>query len=68
MHSKDGFHCYYNVQTAVDDGSHLIADFEVTNHNTDQVFMSTQKWSTVSVQNWSTFFPDLSQETVSSNR
>ena len=23
MHSKDGFHCCYNVQTAVDDGSHL---------------------------------------------
>ncbi|NLX77498.1 MAG: helix-turn-helix transcriptional regulator, partial [Clostridiaceae bacterium] len=26
----------YNVQTAVDKGSHLIADYEVTNHNTDQ--------------------------------
>ena len=36
MHSKDGFHCYYNVQTAVDSGSHLIAEYEVTNHNTDQ--------------------------------
>ena len=36
MHSKDGFHCCYNVQTAVDKGSHLIADYEVTNHNTDQ--------------------------------
>jgi transposase len=36
MHSKDGFHCYYNVQTAIDKGSHLIADYEVTNHNTDQ--------------------------------
>ena len=36
MHSKDGFHCCYNVQTAVDDGSHLIAEYEVTNHNTDQ--------------------------------
>lgn len=36
MHSKDGFHCCYNVQTAVDGGSHLIADYEVTNHNTDQ--------------------------------
>ena len=34
--SKDGFHCCYNVQTAVDDGSHLIVDYEVTNHNTDQ--------------------------------
>ena len=36
MHSKDGFHCYYNVQTAVDKGSHLVAEYEVTNHNTDQ--------------------------------
>jgi len=29
MHSKDGFHCSYNVQTAVDDGSHLIAAYTV---------------------------------------
>jgi transposase len=36
MHTKDGFNCCYNVQTAVDDGSHLIAEYEVTNHNTDQ--------------------------------
>jgi transposase len=36
MHSKDGFHCCYNVQTAVDKGSHLLADYQVTNHNTDQ--------------------------------
>lgn len=28
MQSKDGYHCYYNVQTAVDDGSHLIACYE----------------------------------------
>ena len=35
MHSKDGFHCCYNVQTAVDSESHLIAEYEVTNHNTD---------------------------------
>ena len=36
MHTKDGFNCCYNVQTAVDKGSHLIAEYEVTNHNTDQ--------------------------------
>jgi len=36
MKSKDGFHCSYNVQTAVDKGSHLIAEYEVTNHCTDQ--------------------------------
>ncbi len=27
----DGFHCCYNVQTAVDGGSHMIAEYEVTN-------------------------------------
>ena len=36
MQSKDGFHCCYNVQTAVDDGSHLIAEYQVTNCCTDQ--------------------------------
>jgi hypothetical protein len=36
MQSKDGFHCSYNVQTAVDNGSHLIADYRVTNCCTDQ--------------------------------
>jgi len=33
MHSKDGFHCSYNVQTAVDNKHHMIAEFEVTNKN-----------------------------------
>ena len=36
MRGKDGFHCAYNVQTAVDGGSHLIAEYEVTNSCTDQ--------------------------------
>lgn len=36
MQSKDGFHCCYNVQTAVDKGSHLIAEYLVTNCCTDQ--------------------------------
>ena len=36
MHSKDGFHCCYNVQTAVEGGSHLIAEYDVTNRNADQ--------------------------------
>ena len=36
MQSKDGFHCCYNVQTAVDGGSHLIAEYKVTNCCTDQ--------------------------------
>ena len=37
MHShKDGFHCCYNVQTAVDNATHLIADYMVTNHINDQ--------------------------------
>jgi transposase len=35
MRSKDGFHCCYNVQTAVDGGSHLIAGYEVTNQVND---------------------------------
>lgn len=29
MHSKDGFHCSYNAQTAVDGGSHLIVGYSV---------------------------------------
>ncbi|MCK9218378.1 MAG: transposase [Firmicutes bacterium] len=29
MHSKDGFHCCYNAQTAIDGGSHLIAGYSV---------------------------------------
>lgn len=37
MHShKDGFHCCYNVQTAVDCSTHLIGDYLVTNHINDQ--------------------------------
>lgn len=36
MHShKDGFHCCYNVQTAVDHSTHLINDYLVTNHIND---------------------------------
>ena len=36
MRSKDGFHCYYNVQTAVDSANHMIAEYEVTNNCNDQ--------------------------------
>jgi len=36
MHSRNGFHCHYNVQTAVDSGGHLLAGYEVTNRNNDQ--------------------------------
>lgn len=46
MHSKDGFHCCYNTQTAVDGGSHLIAEYEVTNHNTDQGLLKDVAQST----------------------
>lgn len=35
MRTKDGFACCYNVQTAVDRTSHLIAEYEVTNNCTD---------------------------------
>ena len=40
LHSKDGLHPAYNVQTAVDGGSHLIAEFMVTTANTDQNLLS----------------------------
>lgn len=37
MHShKDGYHCCYNVQTAVDSRSHIIMDYLVSNHVNDQ--------------------------------
>lgn len=37
MHSqKDGFHCCYNVQAAVDSVTHLIGHYSVTNHLNDQ--------------------------------
>ena len=35
MKTKDGFACCFNVQTAVDKTSHLIAEFEVTNSCND---------------------------------
>lgn len=35
MRTKDGFACCYNVQTAVDKTSHLIAEYEVTNSPND---------------------------------
>ena len=37
MHTtKDGYHCCYNVQTAVSAESKLIVDYQVTNHVNDQ--------------------------------
>ena len=35
MHTNNGFHCCYNIQTAVDTGSHLICEYEVTNKTND---------------------------------
>jgi len=35
MHTRNGFHCCYNVQTSVDAGSHLICEYEVTNQTND---------------------------------
>ena len=48
MRTKDGYACCYNVQTAVDKGSHLIAEYEVTNSCNDynsltQVAQSTKE-------------------------
>lgn len=37
MHTtKDGYHCCYNVQTAVSAESKLVVDYQVTNHINDQ--------------------------------
>ncbi len=41
MKSRNSFHCSYNVQTAVDGDSHLIADYQVTNHCNDQGLLRT---------------------------
>ena len=35
MKNKNGFAVSYNVQTAVDSETHLIRDYEITNHPTD---------------------------------
>jgi transposase len=35
MHTRNGFHCCYNIQTAVDTGSHMICEYEVTNKTND---------------------------------
>jgi len=51
MHTKDGFNCCYNVQTAVDKGSHLIAEYEVTNHNTDQGLLKEVAQNTKEILN-----------------
>ena len=40
MRTKDGFACCYNVQTAVDQTSHLIAEYEVTNSCNDYNFLT----------------------------
>lgn len=41
MRTKDGFACCYNVQTAVDQTSHLIAEYEVTNSCNDYNCLTT---------------------------
>lgn len=42
MHSqKDGYHCCYNVQTAVDTVTHMIGHYSVTNHLNDQGILHT---------------------------
>jgi transposase len=35
MHTRNGFHCCYNIQTATDAGSHLICAYEVTDKTND---------------------------------
>lgn len=41
MKSRNSFHCCYNVQTAVDSQSHLMADYQVTNQCNDQGLLKT---------------------------
>jgi transposase len=36
MHTRNGFHCCYNVQAATDAGSHLICAYEVSGNGNDQ--------------------------------
>jgi len=40
MRIRDGFGCAYNVQTAVDDESHMIADYLVTNDCNDEQLLA----------------------------
>jgi len=35
MHTRNGFHCCYNIQTAVDTESHLICEYELTKKTND---------------------------------
>lgn len=35
MHTRNGFHCCFNVQTAVDTESHLICEYELTDKSND---------------------------------
>lgn len=35
MHTRNGFHCCYNIQVATDTESHLLCDYEVTNKTND---------------------------------
>ncbi|MHB8062911.1 MAG: hypothetical protein ACYDG2_09805 [Ruminiclostridium sp.] len=46
MQSKDGFHYRYNVQTAVNKSSYLIADYEFTTCCTNQVLLKEVSEST----------------------
>ena len=41
MHTRNGFHCCYNIQTATDAGSHLICEYEVTGDNSDAGHLTT---------------------------
>jgi len=40
MRIRDGFGCAYNVQTAVDDGNNMVADYLVTNDCNDEQILS----------------------------
>ena len=41
MHTRNGFHCCYNVQVATDAGSHLICEYDVTGQANDMGQLSS---------------------------
>jgi transposase len=41
MHTRNGFHCCYNVQAATDAGSHLICEYEVRSQTNDMGLLTS---------------------------
>ena len=54
MYTRNGFHCCYNVQAAVDAGSHLFCEYEVTSNTNDM-----NQFSSIAQQTKETFAADV---------